>query len=310
MPANHVPAESNPDDDGLGVVSFAFVGGSQISDGINLQDLGLTFEDGQPDIDTGRRHFSNSISELNQSLTGYLAELIPREAKLPELLASSDTDPLVLAASDRVHDALFNVRVGHLAYTGRPFLGGPLMRQDEEPHENHERSHDELDFFPEDPDEDATYGPTELELGLLVALNQPIHSGNGSRVQVVSARVYENGIMVQVEAGIYDRVHNDRDKWRQRKNSMPEFELVADDPTTKMMFTASQQSMDFRDFNKITRTTADFWIPHAQKASKLACTLNITNIPDYELRETTLSLNFELDTRDMRNAYDGRLLKF
>ena len=310
MPTNHVPDENNPDDDDLGVVNFGFVGGSQMSDGINVHDLGLAFEDGQPDIDTGRRHFSNSIDELNQSLSRYLAELIKREAKLPELLASSDTDPVVLAASDQIHDALFNLRVGHLAYTTRPFLSGPLMRQDEDQYEGHDSSPDEMDFFPQDPDEDATYGPTELELGMLVALNQPIHSGNGSRVQVVCARVYENGIMVQLEAGIYDSVLADRDMWRQRKNSMPEFDLVADDPTTTMMFTVTQQSMDFRDFNKITRATADFWIPHAQKATKLACTLEITNIPDYELRETTLSLNFELDTRGMRNAYDQRLLKF
>lgn len=310
MPTNHVPDENPAEDDGLGVVNFGFVGGSQASDGINLHDLGLTFEDGQPDIDTGRQHFSNSIIELNESLTRYLGELIKREAKLPELLASSDTDPAVLAASDQVHDALFNLRVGHLAYTARPFLNGSLMRQDEDPYESQEFSHDEMDFYPENPDEDESYGPTELELGLLVALNQPIHSGNGSRVQVVSARVYENGIMVQVEAGIYDSVHADRDKWRQRKNSMPEFELVADDPTIKMMFTASQQAMDFRDFNKIARTTADFWIPHAQKATKLACTLKIANLPDYELRETTLNLKFKLDTREMRNAYDQRSLKF
>ncbi len=74
MVNNESPDESlpeDPEDDGLGSIDFGFVVGDSPEERLNLKDPGITFENGQPDLDTGRRAFGTGITALHEALAGY-----------------------------------------------------------------------------------------------------------------------------------------------------------------------------------------------------------------------------------------------
>ncbi|GAA1497570.1 hypothetical protein [Paeniglutamicibacter kerguelensis] len=298
--ANDVPDEGEGDD--LGSMYFGFLGEECPEERLNLKDLGLTFENGQPEMEIGKRAFANGITVLNDALAGYSRVLAEREGKLAELLMDTDTDPLVLDASDRVHEALFRLKAGHQAYTGHPFLGDPLMRTSQQHPDPDQFPEDDFDYRAQEYDEDDSHGPIGRELGVVVPLNLLLQSGSGTLVQVAAARVYGNGVMLAVECAQVRGQHEDLAAWRLRGRTVAECELEADDPVTGSFYLCSVQGMEPRDFNRVNRCGVELWMPGVLGARRLRCVLKVENFPDIHGDAEPLGMEFELDPEVLRQA--------
>lgn len=298
----HDEPSQAPDDDGLGTVSFGFVGSSNTDDGMNLNDLGFVFDDGQPQVGAGKRAFEQSITAMNQALAGYSQVLAEREVKLPELLMSVDTDPAVLASSDQVHGALLGLKTGHLAYTGHPFLEGPLSRnarQDEAPD-----TFVEADWEPPalQQAELVSAGPMARELGVSVALNNLLYSGDGRTVRLEVATVSSDGVMLGIECAQLRGERETADFWARRSGGTTAVELEAHDPLSGPDYTFEPLDLGAARFTQVARHRGELWMPGVLAAQELSCTLYVSYLPNIHGDETTLELGFDLDTAALREA--------
>ncbi|MFF5790538.1 hypothetical protein ACFY5D_00650 [Paeniglutamicibacter sp. NPDC012692] len=292
-------------DDDLGSMYFGSFGEERPEDRLNLKDLGLVFENGQPDRVVGKRAFGAGIAALNEALAGYSRVLEEHEEKLAELLVDSDTDPVVLDASDRVHEALFRLKAGHQAYTGHPFLGDPLLRASRQYPDPDEFPEDDFDYRTREYEEDDSHGPIGRELGVVVPLNLLLQSGSGTMVQVAAARVYGNGVMLGIECAQLRGQHEDLAAWRLRSGTLAECELEADDPVTGSFYVCSLIRMDPLDFNQVNRCVVELWMPGILGARRLHCVLTVGNFPNIHGDAEPLGLEFELDPEALRQAAAG-----
>lgn len=290
----------------LGGLYFAFVESDDPAERLNLRDRGLEFQDGQPAPRIGKRAFGQGITALTQALNDYAKVLEAHEGVLAELLETSDTDPLVLGASDRVHEELFRLQVGHQAYTGRPFLHDPLVRgahgypQPQGPVDDHDEVDDEAHADGNDDD-----GPSARELGSSVPLNLLLQSGNGTMARLDVATVYGNGVMLGVDCVQLRGQHEDAGFWRLRSRGTVGVELEAHDPGAGTAYSMEPQELRRDGFSKAVRHRGEMWMPGVLEAQQLSCTLHVGYMPNIHGDETPLELDFDLDTGILRTAAKG-----
>jgi len=300
--AQHEEPSRAPDDGVLGTVSFGFVASSNTDHGMNLNDLGFVFDDGQPETGVGKRAFEQSITAMNQALVGYAQVLAEREEKPSELLTSADTDPAVLASSDQVHEALLGLKTGHLAYTGHPFLEGPLTRKarrDKGP-----GTYVETDWEPAALQRagSVSTGPMARELGVSVALNHLLYSGDGRTVRLEAATVHSNGVMLGIECAQLRGERETADFWARRSGGTTAVELEAHDPLSGPDYTFEPLDLGAARFTQVARHRGELWMPGVLAAQELSCTLHVSYLPNIHGDETTLELGFDLDTAALREA--------
>lgn len=253
--------EANPEDSGLedlGTIDVGFVVDESPENRLNLNDLALSFENNYPDLVTGKRVFGKTITGLHEALMAYARILDGREHALQEFVDITDLDPDLLGASDHVHEALFSLRAAHHAYTGHPFLGDPLMRE-RNPSEGPRNGLDGA-AGSEEPTENPAEGPVAQELGFSMPLNKLLQSGSGRMVQLTTARVYSDGVMLSVECALIRGGQESAEAWERRCNppsGFLELGVVATDRITGKSYRGSMQQASRRDFKRVQRLDSE-----------------------------------------------------
>lgn len=330
MTSNEIPAKNlgspaspgngggseRPHSDEIGGYHFAYVVEDSPEKRLNLNDLELTFGEGQPDLVTGKRVFGKTIIGLGTALTEYSRVIDGREDALASYIDAENIDPEVLGASDRVHEALFSLRAAHQGYTGHPFLGDPLMRErrasfDAGRDAGEDVGNESGDEVPTgEPGEDPREGPANPELGVCLPLDKLLQSGTGTMVQLSTAKVYGDGVVLGVECALIRGEHEGPDAWERRSNSprgFIEFSVQAVDPHSGTTYPGSMQHAGRRDFRRVQRLEAELWIPGIIQAHQLDCTLLVRQLFDINGEGRELRLDFDLDPVALREAAERTL---
>ncbi|MGL3806206.1 hypothetical protein ACSYDW_08930 [Paeniglutamicibacter sp. R2-26] len=302
----HVPALAE-----LGGFHFAIVADDTPEKRLNLHPVGPAFDGGPPDREVGKRALLEGISGLRSALEHYSQVLEGFEGDFDAVFDEFDTGSPLLEASDAVHRALFGLKIGHEAYTGFAFMGDPLMRDPsgtgvmQDPAGVEDGAWDEGEEDPEEEHDETRYGPSGPELGVTIALNKLLHSGDGLLVQLATAKVYASGVMFGIECAQIRSVNETDSDWQRRVNAWQgslDMALGIEDPAGAVRYTDTFGSGGASFASGTTLYSNDLWVPGLQEATEVHCTLRIHRLMNDRQKMPRLRLKFDLDPAVLREA--------
>ncbi|MBV1778734.1 hypothetical protein KRR55_06360 [Paeniglutamicibacter sp. ABSL32-1] len=304
---NEQPGNDNPagdDEADLGTVSFFRVSGGTQNGLPYLSSLTFDFDDGTPDPEEGESALAAAITGLNDALLDYRLKLASRAADFGQAFAPATGDAELLAASDRVHDALESLGMAHRAYTGHPFRESPLHRL--EPVDPEQLAAMlEAEELARDREQEAAFGPRLDELGATVVLDKMLHHGDREVLHLATATVHSTGVLLVFDYLNLRGSQEDAATWHRRSHEhLGNVELGVElvDAATGTSYPAGMHGGEGNIERNCYRLVHRFWIDRALDAEALTGTVTVQDALAADGTMEPLAVALEIDCALLREA--------